>query len=620
MPFSVGCTVAMSPSMVSEDILNTLKDNKITIIIGVPRLYSSINKSIKDKISKNFIARILFSMAKKVNSLRFSRIVFSSVQKKFGGNVKYMVSGGAALDKDVAKDLRILGFEILEGYGMTEAAPMISFTHPGNVKIGSAGFLLSCIKAEIRDNETVVAGPNIMQGYFGKPAETKDVIKDGWLYTGDLGSIDDKGYIFITGRKKEIIVLSNGKKINPVDIEEHLEALSPIIKEAGVYYEEDRVKAIIVPNVSKLMELQIENAEKYFIQNILKEYNQSVAPYKMIMNISVSENELPRTRLGKIQRFMLPGLAKAKVLNEDKGENITIEEYKIIKEYIQQEKKTDIKPGHHLIMDLGFDSLERVGLQVFIETSFGVSINMEQLISFENILQLCEYLHSHKKYTTFEKINWSHILKHRVSLKLPSSWITSNLIVKFSHMFFKVYFRFKGRGAFNIPKEPCIIASNHQSFFDGLFVASYLKFFQMRKTFFYAKEKHIRNPFLKFLANRNNIIIMDLNNNLKESIQKMAEVLRKKKNLIIFPEGTRTRDGKLGDFKKTFAILSCELNVPIVPVSIKGAYEALPPGRIFPKPFSRIMVEFEKPIYPDNHSYEMLSDLVRGKILNKLNT
>ena len=107
---------------------------------------------------------------------------------------------------------------------------------------------------------------------------------------------------------------------------------------------------------------------------------------------------------------------------------------------------------------------------------------------------------------------------------------------------------------------------------------------------------------------------MDLNHNLKESIQKMAEVLRKKRNLIIFPEGTRTKDGKMGDFKKTFAILSRELNIPVVPVTINGAFKALPKGSFFPKPFKKIKVEFHKPIFPENHSYDSLSDTVRNKI------
>jgi long-chain acyl-CoA synthetase len=618
MPFYVGCTIALSPSMAPDDIIRTLNDNKVSIIIGVPRLYTSIHKGIMDKIAKSMAAKTLFSIAKNVNSLRFSRFVFGSVQRKFGGNMKYMVSGGAALNTIVARDFRTLGFEILEGYGMSEAAPMISFTHPNKTKIGSPGFLLSCVKAEIRDNEIVVSGPNVMQGYFERPGETSEVIKDGWLYTGDLGYIDAEGYLFITGRKKEIMVFSNGKNINPAEIEEALETLSPVIKEAGVFQEDDRIRAIVVLDKQKIQELQIDNIDQYLTRNILQVYNQSTVPYKMIMQLSVSESDLPRTRLDKIQRFLLPAMTTEKKQEQSLQTDSTLAEYLILKEYLLQEKNLIIQPSHHLLIDAGLDSLERVSLQVFIETSFGVSMEIEQITAFENILSLAEYLHEHKKRSTFEKINWSLILKQKIHIKLPSTWITSNIAVKISHLFFTLFFRFKGKGVFNIPQEPCIIVSNHQSFLDGLFVASFLKYPQMRKTFFYAKEKHIRNPFVKFLANRHNIIIMDMNHNLKESIQKMAEVLKKKKNLIIFPEGTRTKDGTLGDFKKTFAILSRELNVPIVPVSIHGAFEALPRGRFFPSPFHRIRVEFLRPIYPGNLSYETLSDLVRSKIQRKL--
>ncbi|HEX2935574.1 MAG TPA: AMP-binding protein [Bacteroidales bacterium] len=618
IPLYVNATVAISPSMASEDIIRTLNDNKVSIIIGVPRLYASIRKGIMDKVSRSAVAKFLFYIARKVNSQRFSRFIFSSVHNKFGGHVKYMVSGGAGIDTGVASDFRTLGFEILDGYGMTEASPMISFTHPGKWKIGSPGFLLFCVKTQIKDGEIVVAGPNIMQGYYGKPEATAEVLKEGWLYTGDLGYVDDKGYIYITGRKKEIMVLSNGKKVNPAEIEEHFATISPVIREVGVFQDGDRIRAIVVPDLDKARELSIADIEQYLTRTVLPQYNQSVASYKMIMQLSVCETELPRTRLDKIQRYLLPAMANETVKKAEPAEEVKLEEYHLLKDYLLEEKKIEIRPDQHIITDLALDSLERVGLQVFIETSFGVSIEMEQLTRFENVLKLAEYLHEHKKHLTFEKINWSHILKQKINIKLPSTWITGNIAVKLSHLFFKLFFRFKGEGASNIPNEPCIIVPNHQSFLDALFVASFLKYTQMRKTFFYAKEKHIRNPLLKFLANRNNIIIMDLNRNLKESIQKMAEVLKKKKNLIIFPEGTRTRDGKLGDFKKTFAILSRELNVPIVPVSIHGAFEAMPRGRIFPIPFRRIYVEFMKPVYPGNFSYDDLSDTVRENIQQKL--
>jgi long-chain acyl-CoA synthetase len=138
----------------------------------------------------------------------------------------------------------------------------------------------------------------------------------------------------------------------------------------------------------------------------------------------------------------------------------------------------------------------------------------------------------------------------------------------------------------------------------------------MVETYFYAKKKHVKNRLLQFLARKNNIIVMDITNDLKESIQKLAEVLRQGKKIIIFPEGTRTKDGNLGDFKKMFSILSKEMNVPIIPVSIQGAYHALPRGKKIPKLFAKVNVEFLKPVYPANYNYDSLTEIVKSEIDN----
>ncbi|WP_439181661.1 AMP-binding protein [Carboxylicivirga taeanensis] len=614
-PLFVGGTIAVSPSMASEDIIKTLQDNKVSIIIGVPRLYAAIRKGIRTKIDSSFIARSLFKFAKAIDSQSFSKKVFKSAHQKFGGAVRFMVCGGAALDPEVGGDFKTLGFEVLEGFGMTEAAPMITFTRPGRVRIGSPGEVLPAAQVEIRDGEVVVKGDNVMQGYFNRPEETAEVLKDGWLYTGDLGYLDNQGYLYITGRKKEIIVLSNGKNINPSEVETKIENQAACVSEIGVYADLDQLKAIIVPNRGELRGLSAQQIEEKLRWEVIDSYNKSVSPYKKIMDFSVTESELPRTRLGKLQRFKLPEFAKVtEEAGPDQQEQVTLEEYKVLVDFISSEKNCNVRPKDHIEYDLALDSLDKVGLLVFIQSTFGIEMEVEQLVSFGSVLELSEYVAEKRTRLSVEKINWSKILKERVNLQLPKTWMTGAIFLKMSKYFFHLYFGFKGKGINNIPDEPCIIAPNHQSYFDGLFVASWLKNKRVRNTYFYAKEKHIKSRFLKFFANRHHIIIMDLNKDLKESIQKMGEALKKKKNLIIFPEGTRSLDGSLGEFKKTFAILSRELNVPIVPVSIKGAVNALPRGAKFPRPFKKVSVEFLKPVYPNDESYEHLSEKVHKQI------
>jgi len=615
MPLYSGGTIAMSPSMASEDIIKTLKENKVTLLIGVPRLFSAIRKGVKDKINQSKVAKLLFSIAEKVNSPSFSRFIFKSVHDKFGGSIRYMVCGGAALDSEVGNDYKTLGFEVLEGYGMTEAAPMITFTRPGFVKVGSPGFPLPSCEINIKDGEVTARGKNIMQGYYNRPEETAEVMKNGWLHTGDLGHFDKEGYLHITGRKKEIIVLSNGKNINPVEIEIKLERYAAFVKEVGVYQNGDQIRAILVPSDELLFKNNnVEELQKQLKWEVIDNYNQQCAPYKKIMDFTVFEGELPRTRLGKVRRFKLNELESELVAEPIVTEQVDLKEYKILSNYLEQEKNKKVFPHYHLEMDLGMDSLDKVSLQVFIQSTFGVNIEPVDLVSFKDLKELSFYINEHRSKMSVEKIDWTKILKEKVNLSLPKTWFTGRALVKMSKVFFKGYFRLKGKGLNNIPNEPCIIAPNHQSYFDGLFVASFLKSNIIKNTYFYAKEKHVSSKWLKFLANRNNIIVMDLNKDLKESIQKMGEALKKKKNLIIFPEGTRTKDGDLGDFKKTFAILSRELNVPIVPVSIKGAFDALPRGTYFPKPFKKVMVEFLEPVLPSDNTYDKISQLVYNKI------
>jgi long-chain acyl-CoA synthetase len=151
-----------------------------------------------------------------------------------------------------------------------------------------------------------------------------------------------------------------------------------------------------------------------------------------------------------------------------------------------------------------------------------------------------------------------------------------------------------------------------------LYLAAALKMKTMKKSYFYAKKKHVNNRFLRFMASTNNVIVMDVNKDLKESIQKLAEVLRKGKNVIIFPEGTRTKTGKMGEFKKTFAILSKELDIPVVPVAIHGAYKAMPYRAIFPRPLSKISISFSEPVYPGAYSSDELTRVVKERIVRMI--
>lgn len=618
-PLRAGGKIAFSPSINSEDIIATLQKNGVNIIIGVPRLYAAFHKGIMDKINAHFITRALFKTAKFINSRAFSRTIFKTVHQKFGGHVEYMVSGGAKLDEDVARDFRALGFEMLEGFGMTEAGPMITFTRPGKWKIGFAGQAMPDLDVEIRDGEIVARGRNIMQGYYNRPEETAAVLKDGWLHTGDLGAIDKDGYLRITGRKKEIIVLSSGKNINPEEVEKKLKSISDYIADVGVFMNNDQVQAAFYPDFKLLRERGILNIDELFRREIVDKYNQTVSYYKKISKFIILKEELPKTRLGKLQRFKLTELANSIGLKKIKTKEPDHEEYRVIRDFLMTQTKTDdIFPDDHIEIDLGLDSLDKVSLQTFLQSTFGIKIPEDILIHHPTVEKLSAFMREKKNRFNVEMVKWTEIFKEKVDLTLPKSWFTWNIFKHLSKAFFRLYFRLEGKGMENIPAGPCIIAPNHQSFFDGMFVAVFLDDKTNRNTYFYAKEKHIRKRWIKALANRHNIIISDINKELKLSLQKLAELLKMGKNVIIFPEGSRTSTGELGEFKKTFAILAVEMNVPVVPVSISGAFEALPRGARFPRPWKKIKVKFHKPVYPDGKDYESILKQVYDQLVADL--
>ncbi len=618
-PLSSGGCIVMSPSMQSSDILETLKNNQVKIMIGVPRLYELLYKGIRAKIDAKAIGKIFYRVVNLSHSKWLAKKIFKKVHEGLGGHLEIMVAGGAALNKEAGKFFETLGFEVMEGYGMTEAAPMITFPRPGKVIIGTTGQALPGLTVEIRNGEIVAKGPNIMKGYYNRPEETAEVLKDGWLYTGDLGEIDEKGYLRITGRKKEIIVLPNGKNVNPVELETKLEKNVPGVKEAGVFLHHDNLYAIIFPDYQKLSGEGVTDPENYFREKVIPDFNRELTSYKRIMKFSLVKQELPRTRLGKIQRYKLEELMEDKAWKTEKPyAEAGSEEYLAVKSFLESQVDMTVSPDDHLEFDIALDSLGKLSLIDFIEKTFGVKIEEENLPKFPSVRSLVDHIRNNKRWHHEDVTSWAAALKEKVHVKLPKTWPTLAVIKNSARGFFSVYSRLKIDGRHNLPEGPCIIAPNHQSFFDGLYIVATLKMKTLKNSYFYAKKKHVNNRFLEFVASTNNVIVMDINKDLKESIQKLAEVLKKGKNIVIFPEGTRTKTGDLGEFKKTFAILSKELNIPVVPVAITGAYPAMRGKAIFPVPFRQIRVSFAPPIYPLNYSSDELASLVQDRINNML--
>lgn len=622
-PILQGGGVAICPSMSGTDIMDTLCRGKIAIFIGVPRLWQTLYQGIKNKIDASFITRMLFALCQKANSLRLSRIVFSSVRKKMGGYIDFCVSGGAALDKEIAVGLRTLGLDVLEGYGMTETAPIISFTRPDDIVPGCCGLPLPSVECKIIKGEICAKGPNVMKGYYNRPEETAQVIdSDGFLHTGDLGYFDEEGRVYITGRTKEIIVLSNGKNIQPAEIEYKLETYTDIVKEAAVVQDGDMLRAIIFPQDS-LSSKSDEELETLIKREVLEKYNLTVMNYKKVMSVFIYRGELPRTKLDKLQRYKLKdilgnagknSLSSPQASSQSQSENFS-DELVVLKRYIEQEKGVTVSPLSHLETDLAFDSLDIISLQGFIEQTFGMRLMTENITRCENVQALADIISSGKTRVEVEETDWKKILSQSSNTQIPTPSFTYPLIARLFKSYITHHNNLQVIGTEHIPANgPFIIAPNHQSVLDGPLTLCGIKKETIKNCYFYATEDHVKSGIAKWFARNHNIILME-RKVLKVSILKLADILKQGKVVVIYPEGTRTRNGKVTAFKKTFAILAKELNVPILPVTISGAYESLPRGGRIPNSHP-VKIEYHKPVLPDSSlSYDELSKTVRDIII-----
>lgn len=628
MTMYFGTLVVILDELSSEALRHALREYKISVIIGVPRVWEMLHKAIMNKINSSWITKKIFKICQSINSKVLSRLVFKKVYNELGGSLRVMASGGAKLDPEVSRDYLTLGLPMIEGYGLTETSPIIAFNKPTNVKAGTVGEIIPDVEVKIaEDGEILVKGANVMKGYYNNPTATKEVIdENGFFHTGDLGKFDGD-HLVIVGRKKEMIVLSNGKNINPADIENEIMKGTDLIKEIAVMEYNNHLMAVVYPDFDLIKHRNITNIKESLKWEIIDKYNVTAPKYRKILEVKIVKNELPKTKLGKVRRFMLNDFLKGEVVeegaegtvvNQQSKKEIEVPEelkeiYTTLKENIERNYDAQVTPDAHLELDLGLDSLDIVEILSFVESSYGVKIKEEEFTNIKNVLTLAEFIKNHGGTFSSVEIDWKSILNERIDIELPKSAWVGKLIRIITMPIFSLYFSLKKESQDKISNEPAIYIGNHQSFLDALMFNQAIPMKMMNDTYYIATVVHFDTPLRRYLADRGNVLIVDINKNLKETLQVSAEVLREGKNLVIFPEGARTRDGELQEFKKTFAILSKELNVPVVPFGIKGAYKAMPYGSKFPSMYP-IKIKFFDKICPENLTIEEIVEKSKEEI------
>ena len=303
-------------------VAQNLKEYKVSVFVGVPLLIEAIYKNVEKEIEKKGKTKLINTAKKVSNVLRKCHIdvrrkLFKQVIDALGGHMRFVISGGAPLDKRVAQGFDELGIQVAQGYGLTETAPVIAAENYKKKKYGSIGVPLENVEVEIVNQdangigELRVKGPNVMLGYYENEEATKAILKDGWFYTGDLGYFDKDGYLFLTGRQKDMIVLKNGKKVFPEELEVLVNRID-VVEECMVFGMPDKndknditLSVKVVYNKETAKEKYPDSNEeelKKIVWEQIKEINKTFPPYKYIKNLIFTDEELIKTTTKKVKR------------------------------------------------------------------------------------------------------------------------------------------------------------------------------------------------------------------------------------------------------------------------------------------------------------------------------
>jgi long-chain acyl-CoA synthetase len=661
LPLVRGTRVVYLETLNTGELLRALRERNITAFACVPQFFYLIHERIHKEVGqKGKLTQMLFRLLQRITlasravGLNVGQIFFHKIHALFGRRMRYLVTGGSRFDTQVGRDFYSMGVDIYQAYGLTETTGGAFATPTEDNVIGSVGKPLRGVELRIIDaqsgeaehpvGEIAIRGPIVMKGYWNRPDATAQVLHDGWLYTGDLGYLDGGGNLFITGRKKEVIVLSSGKNIYPEEIEAHY-LKSPFVREICVLGltgrpgepVSERLHGVIVPNFELLREKKIVNA-KEVIRFDIENLSQQLPPTKRILSYEVWQEDLPRTTTRKLKRFEIEKRVRANqrgggAQTEAPSEPaMTAEELAWLDQpEVQRALKVvrasgggapnGIRPRDNLELDLGLDSMQRVELLVALERELGGDVEESRVGEIYTVRELVDAVRESAKNASAQSTarfhGWDSLFAEEVTdpdilaITKPrpiatAFWFTVGRLLQ---LFAMDRFDLRVTGLEKLPASgPFLICPNHQSFLDPIVLASILPFPVFNHAFAVGTSEIFGSGFLRTLARWLRTIVVDPDANLIPAMRAGAFGLRHGRVLILFPEGERSVDGTPKVFKKGAAILSTHLQVPIVPVALNGFYEVWPRGKRFFQKFNPLRMTFGDPIYPPRKDHPAEAD------------
>ncbi len=605
---TVGAAVVLPEGVAGPQILRASRLAGATALVGVPRLYEVLVAALEGRVAAaGRLPKALFDRGLRLAlwsrrrlGVDVGRLLFRAVRAQVGPQLRLLICGGAKLDADANRKLEALGWTVFAGYGLAETASVFTTNARGRTRIGSAGKAVGDGEmriAELDENgvgQILLRGSNITSGYRNNPDATKAAFTpDGWFRTGDLGYIDGDGYLYVTGRAKEMIVLGGGKKVFPEPLEK-VYAASPYVREIAMLERKGDLVALVRPDVEAIKAIGSTLLEDP-IRVWLSQAAQRLPPYQRLSGFVIVEQALPRTRLGKYRRFLLPQLYERALAKEAPGrpaplsdaDRAFLAEPTAAMVWTLLQKRCADKPlalDADLAFDLSIDSFDWMEFALELEDRLGVQLTSEMVTSLRSVRDLIVAV-------------TGLVEQGRMRGKTPKRWVLSpqeaswlrptgpfaNLVAAGGQLLDKLALRWafalRVDGVERLPERgPFVVAPNHASEMDAFAIAAALPIRQFRRSYWAGDDRRMFSTAVMRLFSRVSHVFPVDERVPMAAVAAAATILARGDILIWFPEGWVSPDGRLQRFRPGIGKLLTHVSAPVVPAYISGTFEAMPRG------------------------------------------
>jgi long-chain acyl-CoA synthetase len=609
-PFSRGTQITYLAELNGEELARAIKSNHVTGMVGVPALWELLHRRIISRLRERgewvgSAAEALMRFngwLRDKTPLNLGQVVFRPIHAGLGGRIRYLISGGSALNEKVKRDMHGLGFTILEGYGLTEASPVLTVTRPQNgLNAASVGKALPGVEVRIVDpdasgiGEVVARGPNVMLGYYKNEQATQAALSGRWLYTGDLGRLDDEGNLYLVGRSKEIIVDTNGKNVYPDEIEELYKG-SPLVRELGVVGLPDgigeKVACLVVPDYDSDISLPREEVHRR-VENHFREVSSTLPFYKRVKALYFTDTELPRTATRKVKRREVVRIIQS--LEASKRAGITErtaprEQHHDADWLLGLVASVSGRPRSQVSLDsrlseLGFDSLMFVELATSIEQAGGTILSPDTLNEVTDVRELYSVVKrretaSARRAAEARAEEDRRVEEREIYVPTLVRKAGNRAADALQRVFYERVLDTKIEGRSNVPVHTnFLVAANHTSHLDMGLVKMALGEQGRDMVALAAADYFFDNKYKRaVMDNFTSLVPIERSGSLRQSLRHARSFLERGYNALIFPEGTRSMNGEMADFKPIIGYLALNTRTGILPVHVSGTYEAFPKG------------------------------------------